>query len=69
MVKCLTGGIFAEDVWRSIAWLTLSSRINSRHSELIFTSLQEACDLQPGIVNGVSLVHPCPSSPGINGPG
>lgn len=69
IVESLTGGIFAEDVWCGIAWQALSSRINSCYSELIFTSLQEACDLQSSIVNSVRLIHSCPSGPKRNGSG
>lgn len=58
--ETLTCGVFAEDVRRGIARLAVSSVVVSRHSELVLASLQQACDFQTGVVDGVSLIHASP---------
>ena len=63
MVKYLTCGVFAEDVCWGITWLAVSSSIDSRHSELVFTSLQQTRDLQTGVIDGIGPIHPGPPIP------
>lgn len=59
-VKFLTCGVLAEDVRRGVTRLAAPCTVDSCHSELVVAALQQASDLQAGVIYGVGLIHPSP---------
>lgn len=63
--ELLTCGVLAEDVRRGVARLAVAGSVDRRDSELVLAALQQATDLQTGVIDGVGLVNPCPPGPEI----
>lgn len=63
--ELLTCGVLAEDVRRGVARLAVAGSVDRRDSELVLAALQQATDLQTGVIDGVGLVNPCPPEPEI----